>query len=55
VRQVRKGIPQDERLRLAQDLALERLALQYAPRLLNDGPSPPEAIASETRRARRQR
>ncbi|HEY5677825.1 MAG TPA: TfuA-like protein, partial [Myxococcales bacterium] len=38
LRQVRKGIPRDERLRLAQDLALERLALHHAPRLLNDGP-----------------
>lgn len=46
---IRKGIAEDERLRLAQDLALERLALDHADRLLNDGPSPLEALAAETR------
>ncbi|HEY6912696.1 MAG TPA: TfuA-like protein [Myxococcales bacterium] len=49
LRRVRKGIPEDERLRLAQDLALERLTLEHADRLLNDGPSRAEAIAAESR------
>jgi len=37
----------DERLRLAEDLALERLVLENASRMLNDGPSPEEAAAAE--------
>ena len=37
----------DERLRLAEDLALERLVLAHASRMLNDGPSPEEAAAAE--------
>ena len=49
LRRVRKGLPEDERLRLAQDLALERLVLEHADRLLNDGPSALEAMAAETR------
>lgn len=50
LRRVRKGIPADERLRLAQDLALERLTLRHADRLLNDGPSRAEAVAAQSRR-----
>jgi hypothetical protein len=52
LRRVRKGVPEDERIRLAQDLALERLVLDHAGRLLNDGPSAVEAIAAESRRRR---
>jgi hypothetical protein len=37
----------DERLRLAEDLALERLVFGHASRMLNDGPSPEEAAAAE--------
>jgi hypothetical protein len=48
LRRVRKGIPEDERLRFAQDLALERLVLEHASRLLNDGPSALESVAAET-------
>jgi hypothetical protein len=46
---VRRGIPEDERIRLAQDLALERLTLRHADRLLNDGPSGMEGLAAQTR------
>jgi hypothetical protein len=49
LRRVSKGMPEDERLRLAQDLALDRLVLEHADRLLNDGPSWLEALAAETR------
>jgi hypothetical protein len=35
--------------RLAEQLALERLVLEHAPRLLNDGPSADEAAAMEAR------
>jgi hypothetical protein len=37
----------DERLRLAEDLALERLVLAHASRMLNDGPSAEKAAAAE--------
>jgi hypothetical protein len=50
LRRVRKGMPEDERLRLAEDLALERVVLGHADRLVNDGPSDAEAIAAESRR-----
>jgi hypothetical protein len=49
LRRVRRGIPEDERIRLAQDLALERLTLRHADRLLNDGPSGMEGLAAQTR------
>ena len=52
LRRVRKGVPEDERLRLAQDLALDRVILKNAERLLNDGPSAAEAVAAESRRRR---
>ena len=45
--QIRGTGPIDERLRLAEDLALERLVLAHAPRMLNDGPSAAEAAAAE--------
>lgn len=41
--------PADELLRLAEDVALERLVLEHAPRMLNDGPSAAEALAAELR------
>lgn len=50
LRGVRGDIPRDERLRLAEDIALERLVLESAPRMLNDGPSLVEALAAESRR-----
>lgn len=37
----------DEAVRIAEDLVLERLVLDHAPRLLNDGPSADEALARE--------
>ena len=39
----------DELERLAEEIALEELVLGYAPRMLNDGPSPEEALAAEMR------
>ena len=45
--EIRGSGPIDERLRLAEDLALERLVLLHAPRMLNDGPSAEEAGAAE--------
>jgi hypothetical protein len=50
LREVRADAPRDERLRLAFEIALERLVLASAPRLLNDGPSPAEAARAESRR-----
>ncbi|HZX96697.1 MAG TPA: TfuA-like protein [Myxococcales bacterium] len=50
LREVRAAGPRDDRLRLAEDLALERLAMEHAPRLLNDGPSSLETLAAEQRR-----
>jgi hypothetical protein len=53
----RCGLDRAQANRLASDVAVERLALQEAARLVNDGPSPDEAAASEAvlRRALRQR
>ena len=45
----------DEMERLAEQLALERLVLEHAPRLLNDGPSAEEAAAMEARVRQRRR
>jgi hypothetical protein len=39
----------DEQLRLAEEIALERLVLAHAPRMLNDGPDAAEAVAAELR------
>ena len=47
------GGPADEIERLAEDIALERLLLDAAPRMLNDGPSALEAAAAELRLRRR--
>jgi hypothetical protein len=44
----------DEMERLAEQLALERLVLEHAPRLLNDGPSAEEAAATDARARGRQ-
>ncbi len=44
---IRGSGPPDERLRLAEELALERLVLAHASRMLNDGPSGIEAAAAE--------
>jgi hypothetical protein len=46
---IRSRAPADVIARLAQDIALERLVLAQAPRLLNDGPSREEADAQESR------
>lgn len=51
-----RGFAPDEAARLAEDLALERLMLDHAERILNDGPSAEEALATEVRlRAARRR
>src|SRR5205823_14937360 len=42
-----RGAVADQAIRLAEDVALERLMLEHAERLLNDGPSAREALASE--------
>ena len=39
----------DDLERLAGEVALEELVLAHAPRMLNDGPSPEEALAAELR------
>ena len=39
----------DDVERLAEEIALEGLVLAHAPRMLNDGPSPEEALAAELR------
>ncbi len=44
------GMDDGEARELVETLALERLALDHAARLLPDGPSPAEARASEARR-----
>jgi hypothetical protein len=44
---VRAGLDEDRAGRLADELALERLALDHASRLVNDGPSREEAAADE--------
>lgn len=53
IRLARQGVrgpgPADELLRLAEEIALERLVLAYAPRMLNDGPSAAEAAAAQLR------
>jgi hypothetical protein len=41
--------PADELMRLAEDVALERVVLAHAARMLNDGPSAAEAVAAELR------
>jgi hypothetical protein len=43
------GLTAPEARRLCEDVALERLALDHALRLLSDGPSPDEALAAEAR------
>jgi len=45
----------DELARLAEEVALERLVLDHAPRMLNDGPSAVEAGLAEQRLRGRQR
>jgi hypothetical protein len=47
--EIRGEVPADERLRLAEEVALERLVLTHAARMLNDGPSAAEATAAELR------
>jgi hypothetical protein len=47
--EIRGEAPADELARLAEEIALERLVLACAPRMLNDGPSRLEAIAAELR------
>jgi len=46
---IRGEMPADERLRLAEEVALERLVLAHAARMLNDGPSAAEAAVAELR------
>jgi hypothetical protein len=43
------GLTGADFLRLCEDLALERLILDHAQRILSDGPSPEEALAAESR------
>jgi hypothetical protein len=45
----RTGLTEADVLRFCEELALERLVLDHAPRLLNDGPSAGEALAAEAR------
>jgi hypothetical protein len=45
----RTGLRAAEAERLCEELALERLMLDYAARMLSDGPSPDEALADELR------
>ena len=54
-RAARGQAPADELERLAEDVALERLLLTFAPRMLNDGPSAMEAATAELRLRRRRR
>lgn len=42
-----RGLDSAEAARLLEDVALERMVLQHASRLLSDGPSPDEASAAE--------
>jgi hypothetical protein len=44
---LRAGLERDRAGRLADQIALERLALEHASRLVNDGPSREEAAADE--------
>jgi hypothetical protein len=43
------GLDESEAHRLFEDVALERLALSHAERMVSDGPSPLEALAAEAR------
>lgn len=43
------GLDAAEVLRLCEELALERLVLDHAPRMVNDGPSADEALLAEAR------
>jgi hypothetical protein len=45
----RTGLSEADVLRLAEELALERLMLDHAQRVLSDGPSADEALFSESR------
>jgi hypothetical protein len=47
--EIRGGGPADAVLRLAEELALEKVVLAHATRMLNDGPSAAEAVAAELR------
>ena len=46
----RTGLDAAEVLRFCEELALERLVLDHAPRWVNDGPSADEALLAEARR-----
>jgi len=46
---VRTGLTAAELLRACEDLALERLAIDHAPRMIADGPGPDEGLAAEAR------
>lgn len=46
---IRAGVARDEAERLAQDLALERLLLDRAARILPDGPGKDEALVAQSR------
>ena len=46
---VRTGLTGSELLRACEDLALERLAIDYAPRMIADGPGYDEGLAAEAR------
>ncbi|HEY2028548.1 MAG TPA: TfuA-like protein [Myxococcales bacterium] len=48
-RRLPDGLRAAEKLRLAEELALERLVLDHAARMVSDGPSPEEALADELR------
>jgi len=45
----RSGLTEADILRLCEDIALERLILDHAQRILSDGPSAEEALATESR------
>jgi hypothetical protein len=49
MRRLPAGLRAGEKLRLAEELALEQLVLDHAARLVADGPSPEEALADELR------
>jgi hypothetical protein len=46
---VRTGLTGSELLRACEDLALERLAIDHAPRMIADGPGADEGLAAEAR------
>jgi hypothetical protein len=46
---VRTGLTESELLRACEELALERLAIDHAPRMIADGPGSDEGLAAEAR------